>query len=203
MGKEEAKRLEKEKTGLEELKKIQQAQKDKEELEICRKEAIEFTEVLTRVRNKFEQAGGELPLMSTFKTYDTDNDGLLTSAEFLKALTRSKIFVKKEDIDSIYNMIDEERRDNISYREITDVLYGRKQLDTVNLIKQQRIKDGRATGLTSDEIKATEKVSAQPTADTAALTGPFSDMTSVLRRSDIDKPDKVKFVDDSEHVKNQ
>jgi len=88
------------------------------------------------VRNKFEQAGGELPLMSTFKTYDTDNDGLLTSAEFLKALTRSKIFVKKEDIDSIYNMIDEERRDNISYREITDVLYGRKQLDTVNLIKQ-------------------------------------------------------------------
>ncbi len=203
MGKEEAKRLEKEKTGLEELKKIQQAQKDKEELEICRKEAIEFTEVLTRVRNKFEQAGGELPLMSTFKTYDTDNDGLLTSAEFLKALTRSKIFVKKEDIDAIYNMIDEERRDNISYREITDVLYGRKQLDTVNLIKQQRIKDGRATGLTSDEIKATEKVSAQPTADTAALTGPFSDMTSVLRRSDIDKPDKVKFVDDSEHVKNQ
>lgn len=203
MGKEEAKRLEKEKTGLEELKKIQQAQKDKEELEICKKEAIEFTEVLTRVRNKFEQAGGELPLMSTFKTYDTDNDGLLTSAEFLKALTRSKIFVKKEDIDAIYNMIDEERRDNISYREITDVLYGRKQLDTVNLIKQQRIKDGRATGLTSDEIKATEKVSAQPTADTAALTGPFSDMTSVLRRSDIDKPDKVKFVDDSEHVKNQ
>ena len=203
MGKEEAKRLEKEKTGLEELKKIQQAQKDKEELEICKKEAIEFTEVLTRVRNKFEQAGGELPLMSTFKTYDTDNDGLLTSAEFLKALTRSKIFVKKEDIDAIYSMIDEERRDNISYREITDVLYGRKQLDTVNLIKQQRIKDGRATGLTSDEIKATEKVSAQPTADTAALTGPFSDMTSVLRRSDIDKPDKVKFVDDSEHVKNQ
>jgi Ca2+-binding EF-hand superfamily protein len=102
------------------------------------------------VRNKFEQAGGELPLMNTFKTYDTDNDGLLTSQEFLKSLTRSKIFVKKEDIDAIYNMIDEERRDNISYREITDVLYGRKHLDTINLIKKQRIKDGRATGLTED-----------------------------------------------------
>lgn len=79
MGKEEAKRLEKEKQGLAELMKTQQAQKDKEELEQCKKEAAEFTEVLTRVRNKFEQAGGELPLMSTFKTYDTDNDGLLTS----------------------------------------------------------------------------------------------------------------------------
>lgn len=137
--------------------------------------------------------------MNTFKTYDTDNDGLLTSQEFLKSLTRSKIFVKKEDIDAIYNMIDEERRDNISYREITDVLYGRKHLDTINLIKQQRIKDGRATGLTQDEIKATEQVSAQPTADTNALTGPFSDMTSVQRRSDIDKPNKPKFIDDSEH----
>lgn len=141
--------------------------------------------------------------MNTFKTYDTDNDGMLTSQEFLKSLTRSKIFVKKEDIDAIYNMIDEERRDNISYREITDVLYGRKNLDTINLIKQQRIKDGRATGLTEDEIKATEKVSAQPTADTAALTGPFSDMTSVQRRSDIDKPDRPKLIDDSEHEKNQ
>lgn len=78
------------------------------------------------MRNKFEQAGGELSLMSTFKTYDTDNDGLLTSQEFLSALTRMKIFVKKEDIDAIYQMIDEEKKDNISYRKIADVLYGRK-----------------------------------------------------------------------------
>ena len=40
-----------------------------------------------------------------------------------------------------------------------DVLLGKQTLDLVSIIKQQRIKDGRATGITEAEKKQTAKFS--------------------------------------------
>ena len=84
------------------------------------------------------------------------------------------------------------------------MLLGNRKLDLVSIIKQQRIKDGRATGITTEELKKTAHISSQATVDKAesSVVGPFSDLTSIMRRSDNEEKDRI-FVDDSEHKQNE
>lgn len=83
---------------------------------------------------------------------------------------------------------------------------GHRQLDLVSIIKRQREKDGRASGITKEEIKKTAILSIKSDLDEIRDqndSGPFSDMTSVMRRSDQEDKERAKFVNDSEFEKTE
>jgi Ca2+-binding EF-hand superfamily protein len=193
--KEEQMRLEEEKKEQERLAAI--------ELEKVKVEEREFSRRLRHVKHKFESAGEGI--VNTFKTYDTNNDGTLTLNEFTSAMTKAKVFVNPEEILFIYQLIDEDNSDSISYKELTDVLFGRRKIDMIKLIKDRRHKLGLDTGITEEEIAQNAKYSKKPTVDDHEIrsAGTVDGMSSIMRRSDQEVKQKATLVDEGEHIRNK
>lgn len=125
------------------------ARKEAEELEIAKKEAAELNQTLTLLKNKFARSGGE-SIMSWFKLADTNRDGTLSFSEFASVCAKQKIYVQEDQLKSVYKLIDSDSSNTVDYKELTDVLLGKRNLDITNIIKEQRVKDGRATGITAE-----------------------------------------------------
>jgi Ca2+-binding EF-hand superfamily protein len=142
-----------------------------------------------QVRKKFENAGDSL--RQTFKIYDKNNDGTLNKKELDEALRKNNIIVDMAELLYLYKFIDLDNSDSISYNELSDVLFGKTKLDTIKLIKEHRAKLGKNTGISAEEIKKNAKASIQPTigdkdhsSKSFGPTKPYSDLDSVMRRSD-------------------
>lgn len=161
--KEDRKKIDKTAASLAELQKAEQEQKDRKELEVCKQEAAEASNILTLVKNKFEM--NEKGLMKEFELADTSRSGTLSITEFMKVISKERIGVKHSDIETIYKLIDDESTDMIDYKRMMNVLLGKEVLNLIDIIKKQRIKDGRATGITEEEKKQTGPMSHIPVKD--------------------------------------
>lgn len=142
--------------------------------------------------------------MSMFVMADTNRDGTLSFEEFASICAKQKVFITIDQLKMVYKLIDQDASRSVSYRELTDVLLGKRTIDIVSIIKEQRIKDGSASGITKEELKKTANASIEPSYarhDTESV--PKTDLTSVMRRSDVDKKDRTRFLDDSQNLQTE
>jgi hypothetical protein len=194
--------MEKEETTLKELLKQQQEILDQKELEICQKEAQETNSVLTLIKNKFARAGESI--LSAFKMADINRDGTLSFDEFASVCSKQKIYVSTDQLKKVYKLIDSDASDTVSYKELTDVLLGKRTLDLIKIIKEQRIKDGRASGISAEDLKKTAKASVEPSLDTKQKEDvTVSGLSEIMRRSDADKKETKHFVDENQTLQTE
>jgi len=204
LAKEDQKKIDKTAASLVELQKAEQEQKDKKELEICKQEVADANNILTLVKNKFEM--NEKGLLKEFELADTSRNGTLSITEFMKVISKERIGVKHTDIETIHKLIDDESADRIDYKRMMNVLLGKEVLNLIEIIKKQRIKDGRATGITEEEKKLTGPMSHMPTKDDKISVKVsddfFSGMSDVMRNSEAEQREKAKFIVEDEYVEN-
>lgn len=163
--KDDLKRKEKEDVA---RKEEEQREKDKiaaaEKIKV-REEASVFSRRLGAIMDKFKVIG-ETKIINTFRFYDKDNSGSLSLVELTTALTKTGVRVNPDEIIYIYDFIDEDHSDSITYREFTDVIFGRRKIDAQKFIAEKRHKLGLDTGISPSEIAADRMRSQVPRLNT-------------------------------------
>ena len=152
---------------------------------------------------QFERAGPNI--LNTFKLADTNNDGTVDLREFITTLGRANVKIPAEEITHIYEAIDENQDGKLQYKELIEVLSGRKQIDAKGFIERKRARLGINTGITPSEAAIEQRRSREPQmdlAETKTVTTP-SGMTELRQKSDVGGLRHVpQLVDEGENTRN-
>lgn len=70
--------------------------------------------------------------------YDNDSNGQLDLREFTRAMVESRIRCDPEEINFIYDAIDNDKSGLINYKELLDVIFGVRKVDFVKYIANKR-----------------------------------------------------------------
>ena len=91
--------------------------------------------------------------MSNLRLADTNGDGSISLQEFMTTLSRSNVSVKPEELLYIYDFIDVNKDGKLDYKELADVLRGRRTIDAHSHIAQMRKEKGLDHGYTPSELE--------------------------------------------------
>lgn len=153
--------------------------------------------------SQFQRAGPNV--LSTFKLADTNQDGTVDLREFITTLARANVKIPPEEINFIYEAIDDNNDGTLQYQEIIEVLTGRKQIDAKAFIEKKRARLGINTGISPSEMVKEAKRSREPQidgAETKTVSTP-SGMSSILQKSEYEgKKDVPRLVDAGENMRN-
>ena len=152
---------------------------------------------------KFSAAGRDI--LNTLKLADTNHDGTVDLREFITTLSRANVKIAPDEINFIYEAIDDNADGKLQYKELVDVLQGRKQIDVRAFVTKRRERLGINTGVSPSEMARGAKHSKEPhvdSAETRTVTTP-SGMTSLMQRSAADgQRNAPQLVDEGEHTGN-
>ena len=87
--------------------------------------------------------------------------------EFITTLARANVRIPPEDINFIYDAIDDNNDGTLQYQELIEVLTGRKQIDAKAYIEKRRARLGINTGISKSEMMKEARRSREPQADPA------------------------------------
>ena len=153
--------------------------------------------------SQFQRAGPNV--LSTFKLADTNQDGTVDLREFITTLARANVKIPPEEINFIYEAIDDNNDGTLQYQEIIEVFTGRKQIDAKAFIEKKRARLGINTGISPSEMVKEAKRSREPQidgAETKTVSTP-SGMSSILQKSEYEgKKDVPRLVDAGENMRN-
>ena len=199
---EEVKKKEKEeKARVDEEAKDLRKREEVEKKEV-QKEVAVFNQRLMRLKNAFSRAGSTI--LNTLRLSDTNNDGTISLKEFMTAMNRERVALPVEDLQYIYEFIDENKDGKLQYKELTEVLQGRRSIDATARITAVRKSKGQDHGYTPSELANIREGSKQVSFDKDEVrsAGEVSGMSSIMRRSDMAKRQPPALTDDGEHRRN-
>ena len=117
---------------------------------------------------------------------------------------REKVQISIEEIQYIYNFMDENKDGKVNYQELSDVLRGRRQIDVRSRIAALRKERGVDHGYTPSELEHINHGSKHVTFDKneyRSISGD-SGLSSLMRRTDPDERRVPPLVDSEENSRN-
>ena len=122
----------------------------------------------------------------------------------MTAMQRVNVAIKAEELLYVYDFIDENRDGKLQYKELADVLQGKRQIRPEEHIAARRVREGVAHGYTDSELAMIMKGSKNPSFDReeARTAGSVSGLSSLMRVSDPDERKVPPLVDPNEHSDN-
>ncbi|KAL5013783.1 hypothetical protein ScPMuIL_008053 [Solemya velum] len=97
-----------------------------EEADVDGNGTIDFPEFLQMMARRIEEIDRELIVKETFKLFDKDGDGFITSEELYWVMCNIGHRLSHEEIDGMIREADEDGDGVIDYREFTKMMYGLK-----------------------------------------------------------------------------
>ena len=166
-----------------------------------------FNQLFNRVKDAFER-GTAGDITKLLRLADTNGDGTLTLDEFMATLQRAKVKIEPKDVIYIYDFIDENKDGKLDYRELADVLRGRKPIDAVAVIAKRRSEQGLDHGYTPSELAMQNQGSNVVSFDKVDFgsekrsVGVVDGMSSLMRKSDGNERAVKPLQDSDEHARN-
>ena len=126
--------------------------------------------------------------------------------EFITTLARANVRIPPEEINFIYDAIDENNDGTLQYQELIEVLTGRKQIDAKAYIEKRRARLGINTGISKSEMAKEAQRSREPQADPAEslFVSTPTGMSAILEKSENDGlyRNPPRLVDAGENMRN-
>ena len=162
----------------------------------------DFNQRFMRVKNAFSRAGSSI--VSTLRLAGTNGDGTISLKEFMTALQRENVAINADELMYVYDFIDENKDGKIQYKELADVLQGRRQLNVSEHIAKSRKERGVDHGFTPSEMENIQHGSKQVSFDKKEVrsAGHVSNMSSVFKMSDPDERKVPPLTHPDEHQAN-
>ena len=142
--------------GKEDQQKAEEEKKYQEELEAKEKKAVmaevaKFKARLASALDKVAGAGNDIP--NTFRLADANNDGTVDLREFIATLSGANVKLSHDEINFLYEAIDENQDGKLQRKELVDVLARRKQIDVHAFVTKKR----ERLGMNTDMIQEVEQ----------------------------------------------
>ena len=113
--------------------------------------------------------------------------------------------MKPDELMYIYNFIDTDKDGKLDYKEISDVLRGRKTINAAEAISKRRAEQGLDHGYTPSEFAFIQKGSKQVSFDkdeARSVGQTVSGMSTLMKRSDMEAREVPPLTDPDEHRRN-
>lgn len=135
--------------------------------------------------------------------YDNDSSGSLDLREFTRAMVESRVKCDPDEINFIYEAIDNDKSGLIQYKELLDVIFGVRKVDFASYIAKRRHAQGLDSGIDSKVQAEMAKESMQPNLNLNELNsaGSVSGLSQIMKRSEDESKPANKFLDESESFK--
>ena len=116
-------------------------------------------------------------------------------------MKRENVSINADELMFVYDFIDENKDGKIQYKELADVLQGRRQINAAEHIAKTRKAKGLDHGFTPSELANVQHGSKQVSFDKKEVrtAGHVSDMSSVFKMSDPDERKVPPLTDPDEH----
>ena len=113
--------------------------------------------------------------------------------------------MKPEEVQYVYDFIDENDDGKLQYKELADLLQGRRTIDPAKAIAERRKRKGLDKLDTDPDVIANQKASKINTLDTKETertAGTVDGMSTLMRRSDAGDRKVPSLVNENEHIEN-